>query len=181
MLSWMVNKYVPLVKYSLFNVFMLRMLYKNSKHTLAGSCRLLLSFTSIELNVKLLHMRVSVVSCDLIMCVDYGSYVPITLPFSESGLMILNYVCKLLFSCLCRLHHLPVSLGSCGLKAVWLSESQAQPLVRFQQDVDAETGEQVLTCFLLPQLAYANTSGNLTFTSIISCHCETFNDDCVTN
>jgi len=67
-------------------------------------------------------------------------------------------------SCLCRLHHLPVSLGSCGLKAVWLSESQTQPLLSFQRDTDAETGEQVLTCFLLPQLAYTNTSGNLTFT-----------------
>jgi len=55
-----------------------------------------------------------------------------------------------------------VSLGSCDLKAVWLSESQAQPLINFQQDIDAETGEQVLTCFLLPQLAYTNASGNPT-------------------
>ena len=70
--------------------------------------------------------------------------------------------------CVCRLQYLPVSLASCGLKAVWLSESQTQPLLSFQRDTDAETGEQVLTCFLLPQLAYTNTSGNLNFTSIVS-------------
>ena len=55
-----------------------------------------------------------------------------------------------------------MSLGSCDLKAVWLSESQAQPLINFQQDIDSETGEQVLTCFLLPQLAYTTASGNPT-------------------
>jgi len=70
-------------------------------------------------------------------------------------------------SCVCRLQHLPTSLGSCGLKAVWLSESQSQPLISFQRDTDAETGEQVLTCFLLPQLAYTNTSGNLTSSFVI--------------
>jgi len=37
MLSSVVNKYVQFVKYNLFIVFMLRMLYKNSKHTLVGS------------------------------------------------------------------------------------------------------------------------------------------------
>ena len=71
-------------------------------------------------------------------------------------IMYADYVCWWI----CRLLHLPVSLGSCDLKAVWLSESQAQPLVSFQQDTDVETGEQVLTCFLLPQLAYTGNSGN---------------------
>jgi len=37
MLNWVVNKYVQFVKYNLFVVFMLRMLYNNSKRTLAGS------------------------------------------------------------------------------------------------------------------------------------------------
>jgi len=66
-----------------------------------------------------------------------------------------------------RLQHLPVSLGWCDLKAVWLSESQAQPLISFQRDTDAETGEHILTCFLLPQLAYTNASGRIHITVLI--------------
>ena len=58
-----------------------------------------------------------------------------------------------------RLQHLPLSLSSCELKAVWLAENQAQPLIKFQQDVDEETGETVLTCFLLPQQAYTESMG----------------------
>jgi len=37
MSSLVVNKYVQFVKYDLFIVFMLHMLYKNSKRTLVGS------------------------------------------------------------------------------------------------------------------------------------------------
>jgi len=51
-----------------------------------------------------------------------------------------------------RLHHLPFSLTSLNLKALWLSENQAKPMLAFQTDYDEETGDQVLTCFLLPQL-----------------------------
>lgn len=58
-----------------------------------------------------------------------------------------------------RLRYLPMSLSSCNLKAIWLSESQAQPLLRFQQDIDEETGEKVLTCFLLPQVIRATVKG----------------------
>jgi hypothetical protein len=58
-----------------------------------------------------------------------------------------------------RLRYLPISLSSCNLKAIWLSESQAQPLLRFQQDIDEETGERVLTCFLLPQVVRATMKG----------------------
>jgi len=58
-----------------------------------------------------------------------------------------------------RLQHLPTTLGSCQLKALWLAENQAQPLISFQQDVDEETGEKVLTCFLLPQQAYTESMG----------------------
>lgn len=39
-----------------------------------------------------------------------------------------------------------------------MSENQAQPMLKFQEDVDEETGEQVLTCFLLPQQAYHTES-----------------------
>ncbi|XP_044262612.1 protein lap4-like isoform X3 [Tribolium madens] len=55
-----------------------------------------------------------------------------------------------------RLPHLPYSLLQLDLKAVWLSENQAQPLLTFQTDTD-ETGKAVLTCFLLPQQEYQPT------------------------
>jgi len=55
---------------------------------------------------------------------------------------------------------LPTTLGSCQLKALWLAENQAQPLISFQQDVDEDTGETVLTCFLLPQQAYTESMGD---------------------
>ncbi|XP_015111709.1 protein lap4 isoform X2 [Diachasma alloeum] len=57
-----------------------------------------------------------------------------------------------------RLQYLPYTLINLNLKAVWLSENQAQPMLTFQTDVDEETGQEVLTCFLLPQLEY-HTSG----------------------
>ncbi|XP_059610021.1 protein lap4 isoform X14 [Phlebotomus argentipes] len=53
-----------------------------------------------------------------------------------------------------RLNYLPYSLVNLQLKAVWLSENQAQSLLTFQPDTDEATGEQVLTCFLLPQQEY---------------------------
>ncbi|KAI5631659.1 leucine rich repeat domain-containing protein [Phthorimaea operculella] len=53
-----------------------------------------------------------------------------------------------------RLQYLPYTLVNLELKAVWLSDNQAQPLLTFQTDRDEETGENVLTCFLLPQLSY---------------------------
>ncbi|XP_019697619.1 protein lap4 isoform X3 [Harpegnathos saltator] len=53
-----------------------------------------------------------------------------------------------------RLQYLPYSLINLSLKAVWLSENQAQPMLTFQTDVDEETGQEVLTCFLLPQLEF---------------------------
>jgi len=55
-----------------------------------------------------------------------------------------------------RLQYLPLSLTNLNLKAIWLSENQAQPMLTFQTDIDDRTGEQILTCFLLPQLEYPN-------------------------
>ena len=55
-----------------------------------------------------------------------------------------------------RLQYLPLSLTNLNLKAIWLSENQAQPMLTFQTDIDDKTGEQILTCFLLPQLEYPN-------------------------
>ncbi|VUZ51535.1 unnamed protein product [Hymenolepis diminuta] len=49
-----------------------------------------------------------------------------------------------------RLDRLPVSLTSCPLKALWLVQSQAQP-ISLQRAVDETTGEEYLTCYLLPQ------------------------------
>ena len=53
------------------------------------------------------------------------------------------------------------SLINLNLKAIWLSENQAQPMLTFQNDIDEETGQQVLTCFLLPQMDYHNDGKNL--------------------
>ncbi|XP_023165988.2 protein lap4 isoform X5 [Drosophila hydei] len=53
-----------------------------------------------------------------------------------------------------QLLYLPYSLVNLQLKAVWLSENQSQPLLTFQPDMDVETGEQVLSCYLLPQQEY---------------------------
>ena len=67
----------------------------------------------------------------------------------------------------CRLHHLPVELGQCSLKAIWLSENQAQSMLKFQEDVDEQTGRTVLTCFLLPQQSYHTESMGTLFISLI--------------
>ncbi|XP_054982129.1 protein scribble homolog isoform X1 [Sorex araneus] len=50
-----------------------------------------------------------------------------------------------------RLQSLPLALTHLNLKALWLAENQAQPMLRFQTEDDARTGEKVLTCYLLPQ------------------------------
>ncbi|XP_039320376.1 protein scribble homolog isoform X5 [Saimiri boliviensis] len=50
-----------------------------------------------------------------------------------------------------RLQSLPFALTHLNLKALWLAENQAQPMLRFQTEDDARTGEKVLTCYLLPQ------------------------------
>ncbi|XP_076629824.1 scribble planar cell polarity protein isoform X2 [Colletes latitarsis] len=61
-----------------------------------------------------------------------------------------------------RLQYLPYSLINLNLKAVWLSENQAQPMLTFQTDVDEETEQEVLTCFLLPQLeSHPDDSGRV--------------------
>jgi len=61
------------------------------------------------------------------------------------------------------LQYLPFSLASLNLKAVWLSKNQAQPMLNFQTDEDEKTGEQVLTCFLLPQLEIRGEANGMHF------------------
>lgn len=50
-----------------------------------------------------------------------------------------------------RLRSLPLALTQLRLKALWLAENQAQPMLHFQTEEDGQTGEKVLTCYLLPQ------------------------------
>jgi protein scribble len=57
-----------------------------------------------------------------------------------------------------------MTVANLDLKALWLSENQAQPLLKFQTDYDERTGQKVLTCFLLPQQGFHTESmGNLSF------------------
>ncbi|CAL4058825.1 unnamed protein product, partial [Meganyctiphanes norvegica] len=57
-----------------------------------------------------------------------------------------------------RLQYLPLTITALNLKAVWLSENQAQPMLNFQTEVDETSGQEVLTCFLLPQQEYQHES-----------------------
>ncbi|XP_075585381.1 protein lap4 isoform X3 [Dermatophagoides farinae] len=50
-----------------------------------------------------------------------------------------------------KIPFLPYSITALNLKALWLAENQSQPLLKFQTDVDENTGQKILTCFLLPQ------------------------------
>ncbi|OWF53429.1 Leucine-rich repeat-containing protein 1 [Mizuhopecten yessoensis] len=50
-----------------------------------------------------------------------------------------------------RLEYLPITVANLNLKALWLAENQAKPMLKFQTDFDERTGQRVLTCFLLPQ------------------------------
>ena len=57
-----------------------------------------------------------------------------------------------------RLEYLPMTIANLNLKALWLSENQAQPMLKFQTDFDERTGQRVLTCFLLPQQGFHTES-----------------------
>ena len=50
------------------------------------------------------------------------------------------------------IQNLPVSLMKLqNIAALWLSENQTKPLIQLNQDTDPETGQRVLTNFMLPQ------------------------------
>jgi len=55
-----------------------------------------------------------------------------------------------------QLQNLPYSLVNLQLKAVWLSENQAQSLLTFQPDIDEATGEQVSMSSSLHSLFFIN-------------------------
>lgn len=44
------------------------------------------------------------------------------------------------------------------LQALWLSENQNKPLIPLQSDIDIDTGQRVLTCFILPQASKNETA-----------------------
>jgi len=44
-------------------------------------------------------------------------------------------------------------------------------MLKFQEDVDEETGQRVLTCFLLPQQAYHTESMGLCFAVVMAALC----------
>lgn len=57
-----------------------------------------------------------------------------------------------------RLEYLPITITNLHLNALWLSENQAKPMLKFQTDFDDRTGQHVLTCFLLPQQGFHTES-----------------------
>ncbi|XP_071746347.1 protein lap4 isoform X13 [Lepeophtheirus salmonis] len=67
-----------------------------------------------------------------------------------------------------RLQYLPFTLTNLNLKALWLAENQAKPMLNFQTDYDESTGEQVLTCFLLPQMEYQTENPGPQGSSIVA-------------
>ncbi|XP_070533872.1 protein scribble homolog isoform X3 [Ptychodera flava] len=58
-----------------------------------------------------------------------------------------------------RIAHLPLRIAQCNLKALWLSENQAQPMLNFQTEELEGSKKKVLTCFLLPQQGRSESLG----------------------
>ncbi|CAL4067329.1 unnamed protein product, partial [Meganyctiphanes norvegica] len=56
------------------------------------------------------------------------------------------------------INNLPVSFSKLKLRALWLSDNQNKPTVNLQSETDLETGQRVLTCFMLPQHAQQNNT-----------------------
>ncbi|KAF8784911.1 protein lap4-like [Argiope bruennichi] len=50
-----------------------------------------------------------------------------------------------------RIQYLPTSIMFLNLKALWLSENQHQPLLKFQRDYDWKAQREIITCYMLPQ------------------------------
>lgn len=74
------------------------------------------------------------------------------IPKTWKGMFVMNMIFKNLLNCFFPLQN---------LKALWLAENQSKAMLNFQTDYDSNTGDQVLTCFLLPQNDFfADKSGN---------------------
>ncbi|XP_071811026.1 protein scribble homolog isoform X5 [Apostichopus japonicus] len=76
----------------------------------------------------------------------------------ELGLLLELHVLDV---CGNRLDWIPIQLSNCNLKALWLSENQAQPLINFQTEEIGPQKLKVLTCFLLPQRGPTESMENL--------------------
>ncbi|XP_050439226.1 uncharacterized protein LOC126844842 [Adelges cooleyi] len=60
-----------------------------------------------------------------------------------------------------QIKSLPLSiLKLTKLNALWLSENQSKPLTPLQNDFDYDTGQHILTCYLLPQIDDVGYSEN---------------------
>lgn len=72
-----------------------------------------------------------------------------------AGLSVINLTANMI-------QNLPVSFMKLRrITALWLSENQTKPLVQLNQDTDPETGQRVLTNFLLPQMPESDNGANL--------------------
>lgn len=103
---------------------------------------------------KLIELPVSIGSCMQLRLLSLAENQLKVLPDEIgrlSSLKVLNLNSNLI-------SYLPFSLTKItDLQALWLSENQHKPLIQFQSEFDRESGQKVLTCFLLPQMPRENS------------------------
>ncbi len=103
---------------------------------------------------KLIELPISIGSCMQLRILSLAENQLKVLPDEIgrlSSLKVLNLNSNLI-------SYLPFSLTKItNLQALWLSENQHKPLIQFQSEFDRESGQKVLTCFLLPQMPRENS------------------------
>ena len=105
--------------------------------------------TLIGDNNRLSSLPVSIGSCISLRILSLAGNQLKSIP-DEIGRLSSLKVLNLNSNCLT---YLPISLTKItNLQALWLSENQTKPLVQLQTDIDGQTNQKVLTCFLLPQI-----------------------------
>ncbi|UJR16267.1 hypothetical protein I4U23_003174 [Adineta vaga] len=112
-----------------------------------------LSNLNVDRN-QLIHLPVEIAGCESLGMLSLRDNRLTRIPSELSNLKHLH-VLDLSGN---RLLNLPCTLLECDLKAIWLAENQAQPMLKFATDIDSATGEKVLTCYLLPQQQYTTSS-----------------------
>ncbi|XP_068200291.1 erbin-like isoform X2 [Palaemon carinicauda] len=121
---------------------------QNDLETLPASIGLLRALHTLHMDDNLLtELPPELGSCSRLTVLTAASNRLTSVP-AELGhlpqLAVLNLCANLI-------HHLPVSLTKLKLRALWLSENQNKPQVQLQSETLPETGQRVLTCFMLPQ------------------------------
>ncbi|KAG7170200.1 flocculation protein FLO11-like isoform X2 [Homarus americanus] len=121
---------------------------QNELETLPASMGLLRALHTLHVDDNLLtELPPELGSCSQLTVLTAASNRLMSVP-AELGhlprLAILNLCDNLIL-------HLPVSLTKLKLRALWLSENQNKPQVQLQSETLPETGQRVLTCFMLPQ------------------------------